>query len=454
MQTPTGILRAGFVCSAALAATLALVAAPQNILVLGDSLSEEYAFELPFSAPDSNPTEANLRNWVEILAATRASEISFGNYEGHLAYYGDYRNGGFAYNWAVPGFKTKDLAELINPPLFPTTPEQVLDALSCPRLKTHLKSAVAYAVIFCSGNDLSSLYTELATGTATPAQIDGIRNNLAATIDFVHTQNAALPIVLVNAPDIGVTPSVKTRVPDPALRAVATAGIGALNTRLSDLAADRGIALADSFTITRTLDGAAPFRLNGTIFLNTGDPTLENRPQYLFAKDGFHASTAAQALIANEILRALNARYAAGFTPLSNREILATVLGLDPDQPLRDWLLAAGLPADTAATTDSDNDGLPLLVEFAMGLSPSQSDSIPWMLAPELAPATGCRFSFPSDHSGSYAISTAEWNTDLGSVWQPVPAEWISAGGTTTSVTIPATAGPRAFVRLRVTVAP
>ncbi len=457
MLTPARLLRTILAAAACLAASrlpTALTAAPQNILVLGDSLSEEFAFVLPFSAPDSNPTEANLRNWIEILAATRTDEISFGNYEGHVAYYGDYRNGGHAYNWAVLGFKTKDLVELINPPLFPTTPEQTLDFISCPRLKKHLRTEVAYAVIFCSGNDLSSLYAELCTGTATPAQIEGLRNNLADTIDFIRAQNATLPIVLVNAPDIGVTPSVKNRAPDPALRAVATAGIAALNTLLADLASARGIALADSFALTRRFDERSPFLLNGSVLLNTGDPTGENRSHYLFAKDGFHAATAAQALIANEILRALNDRYAAGFTLLSNREILATVLGLDPDQPFRDWLAAAGLPAASSATADPDGDGLALLTEFALGLSPAQPGAEPWLPAPLPPAGTTARFAYPADHSGGYAITTAEWSADLAGTWQPVPADWLTTGAATTEISLPASIGPRAFLRLRTTVAP
>ncbi len=59
MLTPARHLRTALASAAAIATWLlptTLAAAPQNILVLGDSLSEEYAFELPFSAPDSNPT--------------------------------------------------------------------------------------------------------------------------------------------------------------------------------------------------------------------------------------------------------------------------------------------------------------------------------------------------------------------------------------------------------------
>ncbi len=329
MLSPARVLRAALL---AFPFAASLPAAPQNVLVLGDSLSEEYAFELPFSAPDSDPFRANLRNWIELLAATRPAEISFGSYDGNLAAYPDYRDGGHAYNWAVPGFKTTDLVEFINPPLLPRDELELLDALSCPKLKSQLKDDIAWVVIFCSGNDLSSLYSELASDTATPAQLAAIRDNLAATIDFVRAQNAALKIVLVNAPDIGATPAVQARGATPEARAVATAGIASLNTLLAALAADRGIALADSFTLTRRIAEAAPLRLNGTAFLPTAHP--ENDPHHLFAKDGFHASTALQALIANEILGALNTRYAAGFTLLSGREILRSV-GLEPDQPLQ-----------------------------------------------------------------------------------------------------------------------
>ena len=429
-----------------------LPALPQNILVLGDSLSEEYAFELPFSAPDSAPLAANIRNWVEMLASTRANEVSFGSYSGHLAAYGDYRNGGHSFNWAVPGFRATDLAELIAPPALPRTPEQLLDSVSCTRLKSQLKNDVGWVVVFCSGNDLSSLYSELCTGAAPPAQLDAIRDNLAATIDFIRSQKASLKIVLVNAPDIGVTPSVKYRAPDPALRAVATAGIASLNARLAALATDRGVALAEVFALTRQLDSPAPFLLNGTAFTNTGDPTRENRPAYLFAKDGFHASTAAQALLANAILQAMNTRYAAGFTLLPNREILSAALGLSPEQPFIDWLAAAGLPSYSATSDDPDHDGIPLLAEFALGLSSDRPDSAPWAASPQ-AGAALC-FTFPSDYSGGYARVVPEWNSDLGATWHEVPDTWMTTTASTRTVTVPASVGPRAFVRLHIGLAP
>ncbi len=370
---------------------LALPAAPQNVLILGDSLSEEYAFEIPFSAPASNPVEANIANWAEILAVARAAEISFGHYSGQLAAYTDYRNGGHAFNWAVPGFRTTDLVELLNPPTFPSTAEQLLDAVSLPKLKAQLRDgSVAWVVVFCSGNDLSALYTELCTGVATSADLAAIRDNLATTIDFVRAQNATLKIVLVNAPDIGVTPSVKSRVPDPALRAVASARIGELNTLLAVLATDRGIAYADICSITRSIAGDTEFFIGGLPFLSSGD--AENRPQYLFAKDGFHASTAAQALIANAILGAMNSRYDAGFTLLSHTEILTDVLGL-----------VAGPPA---VTTQTRCMAVVSQQPATLSIEASCASSYQWSKGGLVVPgATSAALDLPAvgpDHAGLY----------------------------------------------------
>ena len=72
--------------SAALAALLLLTWAQSAradgkwVVVIGDSLSEENAFmidalgragDIGFSSPDSDPTDANTANWVEILANWR-----------------------------------------------------------------------------------------------------------------------------------------------------------------------------------------------------------------------------------------------------------------------------------------------------------------------------------------------------------------------------------------------
>jgi hypothetical protein len=48
-------------------------AAPLRILAIGDSLTEEYHFELTFSAPQSDPANANVMNWPELIGKFRAA---------------------------------------------------------------------------------------------------------------------------------------------------------------------------------------------------------------------------------------------------------------------------------------------------------------------------------------------------------------------------------------------
>ena len=431
--------------------TVPVGAVPQKILVLGDSQSEEYAFEVPFSAPDSDPDEANLSNWVEILAAERGSEVSFGSYKSDYLGYSDWRDGGYAFNWGVPAFETIDLHELLNPPDWPTSIDEILDKASLPQIEDQLNDDVGWAVIFCGANDVNGSYDDYYNGTVTEGTLNGIRDNLAEVIDFIQSTNPAVKIVLVNVPDVGVTPDVIADHGNAAKRATATAKIALLNSKLAALAASENVALADYFALTRQMDGPGDFYLNGTAFHKAGHD--QNPPQYLFAKDGFHPSTVAQALVGNLILRAMNDRYGSSFTLLPNREILGDVLGLDPDQPFIDWKSAKGVAG--TATADPDHDGVPLLVEFAVGLDPAEPGPPPWTVSTSAEAGIRMVFSFPRDQSHGYAVTTPEWSPNLAAEsWQPVPSAWLTEDAARRYVKVPAAAGPRAFVRLRTSVAP
>jgi hypothetical protein len=85
-------------CWLATLVRIPLEAAPLRVLAIGDSLTEEYAFELPFSAPDSNPFSANTENWPKILDGHRAVGFTMGSYQSSLLSYPDLRNGGYKYN--------------------------------------------------------------------------------------------------------------------------------------------------------------------------------------------------------------------------------------------------------------------------------------------------------------------------------------------------------------------
>jgi len=95
----------------------ALHAAPLRVLAIGDSMTEEYAFELPFSAPDSNPTNANIDNWPDILTNHRAAWLTLGSYRTALLSWLDLRDGGYEYNYGlmsfVPSVTAQNFAALV-----------------------------------------------------------------------------------------------------------------------------------------------------------------------------------------------------------------------------------------------------------------------------------------------------------------------------------------------------
>ncbi len=95
--------------------TLPASGQPIVVAALGDSLTDEYSFQNP--SPLGNPSAAtspsalasnfttfgrnSARNWVENLAATRSSQMTFGAYS--TTSRGEVRNQGYAENWARGG---------------------------------------------------------------------------------------------------------------------------------------------------------------------------------------------------------------------------------------------------------------------------------------------------------------------------------------------------------------
>ena len=67
---------------------------PLKVLAIGDSMTEEYAYEVSFSAPDSNKTNANVRSWPELLRIFRPNDVTLGPYENQGGSYLDLRNAG------------------------------------------------------------------------------------------------------------------------------------------------------------------------------------------------------------------------------------------------------------------------------------------------------------------------------------------------------------------------
>lgn len=394
-----------------LAIALPVSAAPLRVLAIGDSMTEEYAFEIPFSAPASDPTNANTRSWPELLRIFRPAEATLGPYESTAFTYGDLRNAGHEWNFGIPGMTTRNWFILINTdnPFDPPSGEPLGFSYYDTRRKLIDELyAVEAVVILLGANDLKQEYNDLFNDTEAANFSKGVRNRIAAIHDWVRIYRPNVPVVVCTLPDVGATPQISGTYNDPVKQASTRAKIAALNQSLITWAAGkaRPPAIARIDRLTDRIFDQQPFHLNGTVFTLPGDP--ENPPTRVFCRDGFHAATMAQALIANEILRALEAATGRDLTPFSNREILRNLLGLDPDQPYLDWIAAAGL-GGSGMDEDPDLDGFPNLAEYLLD-SPPGSFSPP--LAGSFAPGKWLAWQ-PSINALRFGTLTAEESANL-----------------------------------------
>lgn len=429
----------------ALASCCALAAAaPLKILAIGDSLTEEYTFELPFSAPDSNPLTPNVTNWPEMFRHHRAADVTLGNWQSEYFSYPDLRNGGHKWNFAIPSATTGNWVNLLRYNPFDPPDDDL--AAGYPTTLAALLSEIGQAeavVIFLGGNDLKRNYSKLHNDTEPADFQSALVNRLATIHDWVRARRSSVPIIVCTLPDVAATPEVYTNYPDPVKAASARAKVAAINQAVIAMAVSKGATVARIDRITDRVMDDDPFHLNGTTFIVEGAP--QNPPTRLFCKDNFHPGTAAQALIANEIIAALNAATGRSIPAFSNREILGTLLGLNPDQPYLDWALGS---TQAGMDEDPDGDGIPNLAEFLLGTSADVADR-PFSGA--FSPGGSWTWQ-PDPIASRFGDLVPEETADL-AVWSPVPAERIVTSGSTLSVT-PPPGQTKGFVRLRAVTKP
>lgn len=415
-------------------------AAPLSILTVGDSMTEEYAFEVPFSAPDSNPSNANARNWVEILSLWRGTNVTFGNYQSTAFAYGDWRIAGHELNFGVPGFTSSDWLRVLTAD-FDQFPDYQTRAALIAKIP-----AASVAVILIGANDLKGSYSQIFNNTQAADFFTRVTNRIAAIHDFLRARRANLPIVICTVPDVGITPHILATYHDPVLRAGARARITAFADQVRLMAANRGATVADLHALTLLYEDSTPFRINGTPFVKAGAP--ENPPDHLFCKDGFHPSTATQALIANTILGAINQATLQSVPTLARRdEILRQILGLNPDQPFLDWIKPHALAADGPAD-DPDADSLDNLTEFALAGDPAVAGPSPLDFGLDEGRFHLTFRPSPAAAPDGYLSITPEASDDL-RVWTTggVLSEPLAGGLVRASVDGNA---PAAFLRLRI----
>ncbi len=337
------------------------VRAADQVLVFGDSLSKEYAVEF---ATDGYPD--TVQNWIEILFAERPAEFDIGSGGPFL----DYRfPDGHEYNWAIPTAKIQELVDIVEG-------KTLLDQLARASIRTQLQDEVERFVLFVGGNDVDSVYGTAYNGGLLAGFTVNFIADAEKILDWVIDQNPALEIVLVGVPHVGITPQVKSEFPpDPVKTGNVTFELALLNAGLEALAAEKGIAFADLFRWTLDLLAPDPLCFQGVGFLNASD--VDGDLDYVWLggnlADDFHPNTNGQALIANLIVEAFNARYGAGIRLLTTEEILSDLLGKNPDVTFEQWLACYGL-AGASPTEDPELDGACHWTEFGLGMDPGKYD--------------------------------------------------------------------------------
>lgn len=322
----------------------------EQCLVIGDSLTKEYEAEFPGLYPN-NPASWQARNWIEILHQHRTDWFDTGTW----SVYSDPRLTGHRFNWAFPGATTTDIRNQLG---------SIYNFWWTNTLKSQLRTDVQRVVIFAGGNDADSYYADLYNGAVDASVTSTTLGNLQWILDYVRKVNATIPIVLVSVPHVGCTPKIQAGYPtDPVKTARVTAAMDALNATLAAYAESQNIGFVPGvYDFTKALV-TQPFRITGIDFYRMAD--ADARTRYTFSGDGFHPNTCAHTKIAQMVVEAFNARYpSTAITALTDDYIITTVLGLDPNIPLTEWLASQGQSG--SFTDDSNHNGIPNGLEFAL----------------------------------------------------------------------------------------
>lgn len=400
----------------------------EQCLVLGDSLTKEYEATFVGLYPN-NPAAWQARNWIEILHQHRTDWFDTGTW----SVYSAPRLTGHRFNWAFPGATTSEIRTLLT--------NFINKATWVPTLENHIRNDVQRVVIFAGGNDADSYYANLYNGAATSAVTNTTLQNIQWLTSWVRNLNATVPIVIVSVPHVGCTPKVQQGYPThPVYTARVTAAMDTLNANLAawvgtynNLAFVPGVYEFTKNIITQ------PYRIRGIEFYRV--PDADARARYVFSGDGFHPSTCAHAKIAQMVIEAFNSKFPTAITPLSDDYLITGVLGLDPNIPFNEWMAAQGQSG--GFTGDSDLDGVPNLLEFALeGVTGAASLPQPVFQNGSLTLNFRPRAIF-----SEWGVLTAESSPDL-QTWQTVPQAQIVTnpdGSRTVSLSGPGSA----FLRLK-----
>jgi hypothetical protein len=426
------------------------VGAALRTAVIGDSLSAEYD-ALPRVPGVEDPTAYaavtvpgwESRCWVEVLGMLRAGAVDFGQQRLTLPGWDDLRFTGYKYNFAIPGFTAAQYGQIVTSSLF-SHPEYLTYRWTISDLLSREADA---CVVWIGANELRANYSFLCEGGDPTNLIQNLSHDIGEILDFVRNQSASLRVVVVNLPDLGASPSKQAECPDPAKRQRATQATALANQVVGELAAARGLPVADAFAATRRIIDGQNLWFGPVDIYSTSDP--DNNPRYAFTREGLHPNTPLQTEIARLVLTTFNEAYGTAIPAITDSEALG-LLGLNPQQPYLDWAATNHLVL-SGPGQDPDGDGLPNLAEFLFGLDPMIPNPSAVVFSGS-APDIQASYR-PIPDRARLASVTPLWSTDL-ATWADIPVERITtaADGRVTIRFQPESNS--AFLRLQVALRP
>lgn len=313
---------------------------------VGDSLTDEY-----LDTHVNAEVDVAAASWVQILAATRAGHLDFGEFRSSPSGWSGHRDSGYEHNFAKAGGAAWDGTRLrvrfwfFNLNLQITNSfmgSQYLDNQTTGLLSYVNSGAVSLVYVGAGSNDLYYYMNRFNTSgvptqdrsTVTNSVINNVVSDILESVD--RLQAAGADVVL------GMLP---TGTAGGEATGDLLAKINSGNTQLIAAAAARGIPIVDVFGFS-----ADPSRFDGTNYTvgsltipagsaatapgdvstsgsgfcrSDGKCATASHATKFAADDGLHPNTAIQGLIANQILGAANSAYGTGIPLLTDAEIVA-----------------------------------------------------------------------------------------------------------------------------------
>jgi phospholipase/lecithinase/hemolysin len=283
-------------------------AAAIPMAVLGDSLTDEYRFQ--------DPDQMHARNWVELLNATRRSQITFGGFT--TSDRGAPRHQGFTFDWAQSDATTGDMLQSQVPGVLPA-----------------VKSGqVRVVAILIGADDFLNVLRSVQNGTLAPAQAARMMPQVAQTasanltnaVNQILGANSHVRIAVATIPSLTLLPAVQRGLSaSPQLQALAGAAnqaVQSYNASITSMAAgNKRLAVVNLASATQQLLGSSPSSITvGRTSINVTTPGDDYND--LFLADGIHLGTVGQGLIANEFVNTIDASFGMKIPQVSPEQIV------------------------------------------------------------------------------------------------------------------------------------